>query len=706
MKKKVFLGFFCLLLCSQAFGQWDIGYPVKTNVTATLDYGSKTLTISGIGEMDDLGGTTSPWYNSRSFVEKVIILEGVTNIANSAFYECRNLTSIIIPEGVTTIGYQVFFNCSGLASISFPSSLTSFDTKYDFFFGLSSLTSINVAGGNEIYLSENGVLFNKDRTTLIKCPQAKTGIYVIPSGVTTIGDRAFQSCSGLTSVEIPESVKNIGSTAFFGCSFTSINLPQSLISLGGQAFSFCPNLTSIDIPNSVTSIGGGAFWGSSGLISVNIPNGITNIAESTFYDCINLQSVTIPETIKNIGGRAFYNCKKLNSITIPSSITNIEYETFSGCESLISVDIPNTITNIGNSTFYNCKNLKTVSMSNNVESIGNGAFYGCGITEISIPEKTTSIGWSAFASCSSLVNISFNDNLSYVGDKAFLGTEWFNNQSDGIIYIGKTLYAYKGTMPENTTINVKFGSVRIAEGAFSNCSGLTSVSIPASVTEIGAFAFMNCSNLFSVVNFNPIPQSLAPGAMVFDVWGKNITLYVPVSSVFSYQNASFEAYEWQMFDIVGLSEISEEDIDITPSENSAVIEWQPYENAEGYKLIIYSDEARTDTIYIFEFDADGECFNTISFRSASTTLSHTIKDLQSGTEYFYTLEILGVGDVVLASQSGEFTTNEPTSINIPLAEPAEIVGYYSVSGAKLPKAPEKGVYIVLYGNGMTKKILK
>lgn len=145
------------------------------------------------------------------------------------------------------------------------------------------------------------------------------------------------------------------------------------------------------------------------------------------------------------------------------------------------------------------------------------------------------------------------------------------------------------------------------------------------------------------------------------------------------------------------------EIDITSSIDRVTIEWQPCENAEGYKLIIYGDEAHTNTIYIFEFDASGELL-----RSASTNLSHTIENLQSGTDYFYTLEILGVSDVVLASQSGKFTTSETTSIDASLAKPAEtaIVGYYSVLGEKLPQEPEKGLYIILYSNGKAEKIIK
>ncbi|MDR1729649.1 MAG: hypothetical protein LBR52_03210 [Prevotellaceae bacterium] len=146
---------------------------------------------------------------------------------------------------------------------------------------------------------------------------------------------------------------------------------------------------------------------------------------------------------------------------------------------------------------------------------------------------------------------------------------------------------------------------------------------------------------------------------------------------------------------------------IEPAADGARIEWQEYDDVEGYKLIVYSDEEHTDTIYTCEFDATGKLSNTIPGGSESTNFSHTIKDLQSSTDYFFTLEILGISNVVLASLSDKFTTTDvPTNINEPQVMPVEIVGYFSVSGAKLQKAPEKGMYIVLYSNSTSEKILR
>jgi len=197
----------------------------------------------------------------------VTIPNSVTSIGDGAFYCCRSLTSLTIPNSVTSIGNFAFFCCTGLTSVTIPNSVTSIGDGA--FSGCSCLTSINVASDNSNYCSVDGVLFNKDKTTLIQYPGAKQGAYTIPNSVTSIGDWAFYYCSGLTSVTIPNSVTSIGNSAFSGCSgLQSIKIPNSVTSIGAWAFSDCTGLTSVTIPNSVTSIGNGAFAYCSGLTSV------------------------------------------------------------------------------------------------------------------------------------------------------------------------------------------------------------------------------------------------------------------------------------------------------------------------------------------------------------------------------------------------------------------------------------------------------
>ncbi|MBP5364688.1 MAG: leucine-rich repeat domain-containing protein [Bacteroidales bacterium] len=177
----------------------------------------------------------------------VIIGNSVTSIGGHAFRDCSGLTSVTIPNSVTSIGDEAFFGCSGLTSVTIPNSVTSIGERG--FLGCSKLTEINVESANTNYSSENGVLFDKNKTTIVCYPAGKTGTYTIPNSVTSIGEAAFRDCSGLTSVTIPNSVKSIRSAAFYDCSgLTSVTIPNSVTSIGSSAFHGCSGLTSITIP--------------------------------------------------------------------------------------------------------------------------------------------------------------------------------------------------------------------------------------------------------------------------------------------------------------------------------------------------------------------------------------------------------------------------------------------------------------------------
>ena len=250
----------------------------------------------------------------RTTITSIIIPSSVTSIGAYAFYRCGSLKSVTIPNSVTNIGYNAFQECKGLSMITLPNSLTTIenmaflDCK-----GLSkitipnSVTSISNAfmGCNITFTfdakksnfsSVDGILFNKDQTTLVKCPISKKGRYTIPNSVTSIGAFAFDSCSSLSSITIPHSV----------------------ISIGFAAFANCENLSEVAIPNSLSSIRNFVFSGCSSLKSVIIPNSITSIDELAFSKCSSLKSVTIPSSVTSIDSSAFSGCSNLTSITFNS----------------------------------------------------------------------------------------------------------------------------------------------------------------------------------------------------------------------------------------------------------------------------------------------------------------------------------------------------------------------------------------------------
>ena len=187
---------------------------------------------------------------------------------------------------------------------------------------------------------------------------------VIEDGVTSIGNKAFDSCSSLTSITIPNSVTSIKAATFYGCtSLTSITIPDGVTSIGYATFAGCSSLTSITIPDSVTSIGYATFAGCSSLTSITIPDSVTSIGYATFAGCSSLTSITIPDSVTSIGESAFYACSSLTSITIPDSVTRIGDYAFKNCSNLTSITIPDSVTSIGNSAFYGCSSLKTISLS-------------------------------------------------------------------------------------------------------------------------------------------------------------------------------------------------------------------------------------------------------------------------------------------------------------------------------------------------------
>ena len=311
--------------------------------------------------------------------------------------------------------------------------------------------------------------------------------------VTSIGYRTFASCSGLTSITIPNSVTSIGGSAFSGCSgLTSVIIPNSVTSIGDNAFYYCSGLTSVTIPNSVTSIGNYAFSDCSGLTSITIGNSVTSIGNYAFSDCSGLISVTINsdaivdksysedanishifgpqvteyiigDNVTSIGSSAFRGCSGLTSVTIGNSVTSIGGSAFRGCSGLTSVTIPNSVTSIGSSAFYNCYRLTSVTIGNSVTSIGGSAFRGCsGLTSV-VVEKGNSF-YDSRENCNAIIETASNTLI-------------FGSNNTNI--------------PNSVT--------SIGNNAFSDCSGLTSITIPNNLTSIGSSAFSGCSGLTSVV---------------------------------------------------------------------------------------------------------------------------------------------------------------------------------------------------------------
>lgn len=430
-----------------------------------------------------LCASNAPWgYQNEVFtnvrIKKLVIEDGVSSIGTIAFLGCRNLTSVMIPSSVTSIGDRAFEACTGLTSITLPDNLTSIGvftfadctslssvvisdsvTNIDYFafenctsltsimipdsvtsveprafYGCTSLTSINAADANPVYSSLNGVLFNKDKTRLIRYPEGKTE----------------------ASYTIPDSVWQIDYCAFFGCE----------------------NLKSVILPNSVASIRWWAFRGCTGIASITISNSVQGIAEDAFSGCTGLTSINVTDAnmVYSSDNGVLFNKDKTELILYPEGKTEASYT------------IPNSVESIGRIAFCNCASLTSVNIPGSVTSIGTGAFSLCtNLKSIKVPASVTSINIGAFTENTGLTSIIVADaNTVYSSVDGVL----FNKDKTEIVKYPEGKKGAPYTIPNSVT--------RIGDGAFELCVSLTSLEMPDSVTSIDVHAFSNCYSLTDV----------------------------------------------------------------------------------------------------------------------------------------------------------------------------------------------------------------
>ena len=289
-------------------------------------------------------------FASCSSATSVSLPSGLTSIGEYAFAYTSALKSVTIPSGVTSIGNYAFY-ASGLTSVTIPASVTSLGANP--FSTCSGLTEIKVAAENKNYSSADGVLFNKNKTTLLAYPAGKTAAsYSVPGSVKNIGDHSFENNKSIKNVTIPSAVSYIGASAFNGCSA----------------------LESAPLPASVTTIGACAFCDCSALKSISIPSGVTHVPEYAFYNCASLESATLSSNVTKIGDYAFRNCGKLSSIALPASLERIGVTAFAYCSSLKSIVIPTSVKAIGIYAFSGDTKLSAIAFQGSAPSIGDMAF--------------------------------------------------------------------------------------------------------------------------------------------------------------------------------------------------------------------------------------------------------------------------------------------------------------------------------------------
>ncbi len=471
---------------------------------------------------------------------------GLERIGEDAFYGCYNLSELTFPESLKQIDAYAFGNCSALAEITIPKNIEHIGESA--FISCTGLKKIVVDEENQNYSSDNfGVLFNKDKTRLIKCPQAYCGDYTIPDSVKKIETEAFYVCPELTAVTMGKNVEVIGLQAFYSCEkLTALVLGDSVRQIGDEAFAFCTELAEVRIGKGVEAIGELAFdyngklsgiWVDEGnpnfssdehgalfdkaktrLIKAPqtladeyiIPQTVTQIDAAALRDCAELRSLVLPEGLKSIGDNAFAYCERLSDIAFPDSIIRIGSATMEGTAYC------NNQNNWSDGLLYNGKHLiaamdflTEVTLRNDTLTLSASIFESSSFTSITLPQSLRSIGDYAF--CYSYIDsISIGKNVAYIGSHAFdscdaLGkitvdedNSYYTSDAHDVLFNKDKTELFR--FPEaNNGYNGEYqipGSVtKIAEGAFSGCSGLVDITIPEGVKTIGTSAFSNCDGI-------------------------------------------------------------------------------------------------------------------------------------------------------------------------------------------------------------------
>ena len=373
----------------------------------------------------------------------------------------------------------------------------------------------------EAFVDGRGVKYSKDGRKLLDVSLNFRGVYSVKEGTKIICDMAFNLCSSLAEVVIPNSVTSIGDRAFSGCrSLAEVVIPNSVVCINGNpffdwngkleclspSFVYEDNILFNQDKSRIIS------FRNQKLTSYVIPASVTRIGEFAFSRCESLTKVVIPDSVTNIGKRAFANCCSLTEVVIPNSVTNIGKGAFHKCESLIEVVIPNSVTSIGDRTFCGCSSLTEVVIPNSVTSIGGFAFHKCeSLTEVVIPDSVVCINgnpfkdWNGKLECLS-PSFVYEDNILFNKDKSRIIS--FRNQKltsyvipNSVTSIGEFAFSRCESLTE---IVLPDSVTSIGDHAFSRCRSLTEVVIPDSVTSIGDGAFSFCESLRSVV----IPDSV------------------------------------------------------------------------------------------------------------------------------------------------------------------------------------------------------
>lgn len=441
---------------------------------------------------------------------------GLDSLPQDSLGQCPNLQSLSLPEGLTSIGLNALTGCQNLESLYLPASFSSFgEHAFNISGTPNAFASISVAEGNLAYSSVDGVLFSKDKKTLVECPEGKSGVYTVPAGVTTIGPNAFDDCRKLTGIVLPEGLLEIGQYAFSHTNIASMTIPSSVVTISQYIFMGNDSLTSLtfDAPTGWFSTPNIEWFrarsGGTAVSAGDMNAGNFKTGNSNFYYKDVPVSDNVATFTQNVAALTGDSTVKLEGQIKQTDLAAI-YKAIKEASHKVKLDMSGAsgLSSLPQEAFIGCGNLQEIILPQGIASIGKQAFSVCDALEsVSLPASVTSIVWDAFDPPNLLsVNVdqgnavySSVDGVLFSKDKKTLifcpkGKSGAFAIPSGVKVIGQSAFRECSNL---TGLTIPDGVEKIGERAFDN-SNIASAELPDSVTEIEDYAFNNCQSLTCV----------------------------------------------------------------------------------------------------------------------------------------------------------------------------------------------------------------